>query len=69
MKFNLITLVEQAFSANLQDLRKARQIITTLLFVIDNPDHTLVEDKRAEIDAFLEDKPKTLQIEVDKGQI
>jgi sensor histidine kinase regulating citrate/malate metabolism len=50
-------------------LYKARQFITTLLFVIDNPDNTLVEDKRAEIEAFLQDKPKTLQIEVEKGQI
>jgi sensor histidine kinase regulating citrate/malate metabolism len=69
MKFNLLTLVEQSFSSNLQDLYKARQFITTLLFVIDNPDNTLVEDKRAEIEAFLQDKPKTLQIEVEKGQI
>jgi hypothetical protein len=69
MNLNLLILVEQAFTANLQDLHKAKQIITNLLFVIDNPDNSLTKEKRAEFDDFLQRRAKTLQIKVELGEL
>ena len=69
MNLNLLILVEQAFAANLHDLHKAKQIITNLLFVIDNPDNPLTKEKRAEFDDFLQRKSKTLQIKVELGEL
>lgn len=69
MNLNLLTLVEQAFSSNLQDLHKAKQTITLLLFVIDNPKQTLAPEARAEIDALLQRKPQTLQIKIENGEV